>query len=89
MPQSAPQEKKHPILGGYYPLSELWDKGGSETALFPSEVSARWYIRQHKDELVDAEALLMHTGRLYFHPELFQTVVKRTGLEAAASSLRR
>jgi len=71
-----------PILGGFLPFQALWDEGAAG-ALFPSETSARWFVRENRDDLVDAEALAMHTGRLYFHPERLAQVARRLALAQA------
>ncbi len=39
---------------------------------FPTEQSLKWFIRQHRNELVKAAALIVLTGRLRFHPQRFK-----------------
>jgi len=72
-----------PILGGFVPLAALWDEGANG-ALFPSEASARWYIRSNREALVEAEALAMHAGRLLVHVPRFETVAQRVAIQHAA-----
>lgn len=68
-------------LIGYQPLNALW--ASPQARLFPSEQSARWFIRQHRGALTEANALAMHTGKLFVHPERFGQVVEATALQAA------
>lgn len=42
---------------------------------FPSQPSLKWFIRLHRDALVDAGAMICLTGRLRFHPGRFQQTV--------------
>jgi hypothetical protein len=77
-----------PILGGFVPLSTLWERGRAAEALFPSEASARWYLRVHRETLVAERALAMHLGRMYVHPERLEPVVERIALEAASKYRR-
>ncbi|RYF56018.1 MAG: hypothetical protein EOO27_19510 [Comamonadaceae bacterium] len=47
--------------------------------LFPSEQSIRWYIRQHRDALVSAGALLYIAGRLWINSGKFDSYVLEAG----------
>jgi hypothetical protein len=80
-----------PILGGFIPFAVLWDGGapGSPAALFPSEVSARWFIRTHRGELVAAQAIAIHCNKTLVHPDRFAAVVQRAALAAAGKALAR
>ena len=69
-----------PILGGFIPLQALWDEGAGG-ALFPSENSARWFLRINRDALVDAQAIAMHAGKIIFHPERLEAVAQRLAIE--------
>lgn len=79
------QQQYLPILGGFVPLASLWGEGGY-AALFPSESSARWFIRASRAELVQAEAIVMHAGRLLIHHERAAQVAQRVGLARAGRS---
>jgi hypothetical protein len=67
------------MLSDYVPISALWT--GQHTP-YASEQSARWSIRQHRQQLVDAGALALDRGRLLVQPELFVQVVERAAIEA-------
>lgn len=75
-----------PLLSGFVPFSKLW--GSKATSNFPSEGSARWFLRINRDALVKAEALAVHRGRMLVHPERFATAVERIATGAAAGSVR-
>jgi len=51
---------------------------------FPTELSLRWFARQHRAELAAAGALICLAGRLRFHPALFE----RAAIEIGRSSVR-
>ncbi|MEJ7685680.1 MAG: hypothetical protein WKG52_01025 [Variovorax sp.] len=46
---------------------------------FPSIESMRWYIRQHRTELVKERALLYIAGRLWISPAKFDACVFERG----------
>lgn len=55
------------VFGSFYPVQTLWnDSGGSP--LFPSEHSARWFLKVNRKALTDAEAIALHTGRMLIDP---------------------
>lgn len=56
-------------------------------ALFASEPSARWFIRQHRRALEQDGALLFLRGRLQVVPEKFEQAALRIGAEAAKRRL--
>lgn len=68
------------ILDGYERVHVLWT---GARAPYPSEQSARWALRQHREALTAASALAIHRGQLYVHPQLFVQVVERAAIEAA------
>lgn len=51
---------------------------------FPSKHSLNWFVRRHRDELAAAGALICITGRLRFHPTLFQRAAVDIGRGLAA-----
>jgi len=52
--------------------------------LFPSVESLRWYMREHREGLVEAGALHVIRGRTYIAPGPFEAYVLRAGQEQAA-----
>lgn len=77
--------KSTPVFGSFYPLQTLWE-GGAGASLFPSESSARWFLRVHRNALVEAEAIAIHTGRMLVDPFRCSTVAQRLALESAKST---
>lgn len=67
-------------LGEYVDISALLP---SVEHTFPSKDSLKWFVRRHREELAAAGALICITGRLRFHPTLFQ----RTAVEIGRSSV--
>lgn len=53
---------------------------------FPTKDSIRWFVRLHKESLAKAGALISITGRLRFHPDLFQRVAVEIGRAAAGGA---
>ena len=51
--------------------------------LFPSPTSFRWFVRQHRAEMVERCAVLMPTGRLLVDPEAFDSAVVAIGARQA------
>lgn len=58
-----------PALDEYVDMPKLLQITGHT---FPSQDSLKWFIRQHRDDLADAGAVINITGRLRFHPGRFQ-----------------
>jgi len=56
--------------------------------LLPSMESARWYVRQHRAELIDAGATLMVAGRLMVAPAAFDAFVLEQGKRDAVARAR-
>lgn len=54
---------------------------------FPSEGSLQWFLRQHRAELIEAGALLLHAGKYFANPETFDAFVMKAGSEAAKRQL--
>ena len=67
------QQNATPTLGEFVDLRELATQADVRTA-FPTEQSLRWFVRHHRDELVNAGALISLANRLRFHPAAFQRV---------------
>lgn len=53
--------------------------------VFPSVESLRWYLREHRQGLEGASALLYIAGRLWINPQRFDAYV----LDAGAEDVRR
>lgn len=57
--------------------------------LFPSEGSLQWYVRQHKQGLAKAGAILLHAGRWYVRADRFneyvETIAAAAALKAASA----
>lgn len=51
--------------------------------VFQSDGSLQWYVRQHRAQLIDAGALLLHAGRWMVHPDQFDAYVLNAGASAA------
>lgn len=51
--------------------------------LFNSYQALEWYIRQNRDELVDAGALLLHRNRWLVNPDKFDAFVLAEAKRAA------
>lgn len=50
--------------------------------------SIKWFLRQHRDELIEAGALVAPNGRFLVQPQRFETAVHQIGQRLAAT-LRR
>ena len=59
----------------------------SRQRFFPSEYSLQWYVRQHKQGLVQAGALLLHAGRWFADAERFDAFVIEAGSKAAQAQV--
>jgi hypothetical protein len=81
--QSSEEPGFTPILGGFIPIAALWTEARSLGPLFPSEVSARWYVRKHREALVEGEAIAIHLKKTYIHLERFQAVARQLALDTA------
>ena len=73
--QSQPPAQEPPLqfLPGFKPMSWLWE---GPDALYPSEHAARWQMRKMKEQLIAAQALASHRGRLLVHPQRFIDVAQ-------------
>lgn len=64
-------------------LKALQEYGAQREHVLPSKTSLAWFVRQHKEALIDAGALLMISGRWFVDPEKFDSYVLREGSRAA------
>ena len=53
------------------------------THIFQSESALQWFVRKHRRELVDAEALVFIAGQWYAHEQRFDGFVRKDGVNAA------
>lgn len=79
----ASQQEAQQVLSGFVPLAALWEGVDESPPLFPSEPSARWFSRVHREELVNAQAIARHRRLILVHPERFARVVEKVALDAA------
>ena len=56
--------------------------------LFPGPESLRWFMRNHRADLVESGAVLMIAGRWFANPPAFDRVVIEAGQRAARRSPR-
>jgi hypothetical protein len=66
-----------PFLVEFKPLHCLWE---GPQAPYPSEHSARWALRKLHGKLGLAEAVAIHRGSLYIHPERFARVAEQAAI---------
>jgi hypothetical protein len=78
------EQKLQALPGGFLPLSILWT-AGKDPARFHSEASARWYLRDHYEDLAKAGALALDCRRLYIHPERFDQVREKIAVDRACA----
>lgn len=69
-------------LGDFVDMPALHQSPGVADT-FPSKDSLKWFMRQHRMELVERGAIISIAGRLRFHPGLFQQVAVDIGRQAA------
>lgn len=62
-------------------LSDYRSNGRS--AVFPSAYSLDWFIRKHKQILLDRGAIISPTGRKLINPTEFDQLVLEIGAESA------
>lgn len=74
-----------PALAEYVDLRSLLP---TVKATFPSTDSLKWFVRQHRDELANAGALINITGRLRFHPTRFSDAAVAIGRNAVRINRR-
>lgn len=60
----------------------------SRERLFPSEGSMQWFVRNHRAELIERGALLLHAGKWHAHETRFDAFVIEAGQLAARGQLQ-
>jgi hypothetical protein len=81
-------EQYAPIFGDFVPFPALWAQG-PHRSLFPSETSARWFLRANREALVIAQAIAIHGRQTLVHPERFKTIAETVALRKAARPVER
>ncbi len=71
-----------PVIGDFFPLTALYAES-APGAMFPSEQSARWFLRQNRPALAEAKAIAIHAGRMLVNPERVRDVAVRVAINAA------
>ena len=62
-----------------------WDAHQQQNShLFPTSESWRWFVRQHRPELIERGALCFVGGRLFVLPQVFDLAVVDIGRRMAA-----
>lgn len=64
-------------------LQTLPDYRKQREHVFRSESSIEWFVRKHRQALVDAGALVLLAGRWHAHEQKFDVYVLQAGAEAA------
>lgn len=78
-PPAAPEPRLQ-FLPGFKLMSWLWE---GPDAIYPSEHAARWQIRRMREQLIAAQALASHGGRLLVHPQRFIDVAQAAAMLTA------
>lgn len=63
------------LLAAVMPLSDYRSSTTSRCRLFPSDGAVEWYVRNHKDQLVNCGAMLKVRGSWHVHAERFDQAV--------------
>jgi len=79
---ATPEVPRGPVIGDFYPLDALYQEG-ADRAIFPSEQSARWFLRQNRPALAQARAIAIHAGRMLVNPDRFRDVAVAVAINAA------
>jgi hypothetical protein len=66
-------------------LVRLPDYQGQREHLSGSFASIQWFVRTHRDRLVDDGALLMLRGQWFVAPEVFDRSIRQIGADNAAA----
>lgn len=77
----------HPALvPGALPMMETEEwREQFASHVFRTKDSMKYFLRTHRDELIEAGALVAPAGRLMVHPQRFEAVVQQIGQRLAAS----
>lgn len=72
-------------LAGFVPLEEYQ---APRAAILPSINSLRWIISENREEILEADALRQHRGRLMLHAERMDVLIDKFGKLAAERRFR-
>lgn len=64
------------LLEGFVPIEGLWQ---SSPPCFPSATAARWFMDQHRDELIANRALAILGRRKYAHLDRVKAAIAQAG----------
>lgn len=73
------------LLAQLQRLDEYRQSSPYRERAFPSKNAMDWYVRQHRAELVNRGALVLHTNRWHVVAERFDAYVIEAGQAAARS----
>lgn len=71
---------------GVTELVRVPDYLATHSTVFPSNDSFRWFIRQHRKELIEAGAMTRPTWAWLIRPNVFDAKVQEIGQRRAARS---
>ena len=71
---------------GLADLVRVPDYLATHSTVFPSDESFRWFLRQHRRELIEAGALMKPTGAWLIRSKVFDAKVAEIGQRRAARS---
>jgi hypothetical protein len=74
----------HPVLPGFVLINELWT---AVRPFFPSEQSARWFLRTNRAQVIEKKALAYAGGRLWINAERAAEVIEQVAILRAESRL--
>lgn len=66
---------------------EISDVHGRYPGVFGSEPSVRWFLRKHRQELLDEEALIVIAGRIRINTSRFGPAVLKIGAANARKAV--
>ena len=76
-----------PVFGNFFPLNKLWDDNSGKP-LFPSEHSARWFVRANRSALAEGEAIALFTGRMLVDPARCAIVAEKVSINMAKATVK-
>jgi hypothetical protein len=71
------------FMAEFQPLKLLWEGANPP---YPSEFSARWFIRKTRAELAAAQAIAIQRGRMMVHPQRFAQVAEQVAIAEFSKS---
>src|SRR5262245_43909379 len=77
---TAAKQTRAPLLAGFETLEEY---RAPRESVFPTLASLRWVLIEYRRELLDADALRQHRGRVLLHGERADQVIDQATKAAA------